>query len=163
MKSFRTTTGRVLETTITVDVVKRVKALTGINLLIVPDKPEMLKDLSADPITFIDLIYAVVKRQLDDAGVTDEQFGEMLDGTAIEDATSAFLEGLVDFFPGARGAMLRRVLDRATNWMAKSDAKITEAMENGEIDAAIDSALSQLTDGNSSTKSQDAPESSPSL
>ena len=162
MKSFRLTNGQVLETTLTYGVVKRVLALTGVNLLEVPDKPEMLKDLSNDPIAFIDIVYAVVKPQLDDAGINDEQFAELLDGGSVESATSAFLEALVDFFPGTRGTMLRRVLTKANDWMAKADRKITEALEDGTIDAAIDGALTELIAGNSSTKSQAEPELPPS-
>ncbi len=73
------------------------------------DKPELLNQLAGDPIQFVDILYAVIKPQLDELGIDDVAFGESLDGESVERATEALLEGLVDFFPGARKAMLQRV------------------------------------------------------
>src|SRR5690606_34815898 len=113
MSQFTDTANRRWSLSLNVNAIKRVRDLTGVNLLRVLDEPELLSQISADPIQFVDAVCAIVIPQAEELGVTGEQFGEAFDGEVIEAATSAFLEAVVDFFPGARRGTLRKVLDRA--------------------------------------------------
>ena len=84
---------------ITFDAIRRVRAELDINLAnIVDGEPPLLATLQSDPILLIDTICAIVKPQLDEAGVTTEQFGQALGGKAIADANAAFWKALADFF-----------------------------------------------------------------
>lgn len=145
MKSFHLGS-HLIETTVTYSTIKRVLGLTGVNLIAAVDEPEILKELSANTIQLVDVLYAAVKPQLDALNLTDEQFGEMLDGGTIEAATEAFLAGLVDFFPGARGDMLKRVLARAKQQLSKIEADLRAAIDSGKIDTAVDKALAPQTE-----------------
>ena len=61
------------------------------------------------------MLYVVCKTEADANGVTDEQFGEAMAGDAIDQATKALLEEIVDFSPSPRDrARARRVLEKAT-------------------------------------------------
>jgi len=150
MKTFRT--GKhTWDLSLNVAKMKRVKSLTDIDLMSVIDNPEVLHQLTNDPMKLVDVLFAVIKPQADAVGVTDEDFAGDLDGEAIETGVSALLEALVDFFPGARRAMLRRVMDKANKYCHEADAKLQAMLNDGTIDKAIDDAL---TVGSKSNLSQ---------
>ncbi len=141
MSHFTDTANRRWNLAINVGTVKRVRELTDVDLLAILDRPQMLSDLAGDPVRFVDVLFVVVKPQADQMQLTDEQFGEALDGSSIEAATDAFLEALVDFFPGARRATLQKVLGRAKEVSAQAEATLTRALTDGTIDQAITDAL----------------------
>ncbi len=155
MKSFTDSENRRWDVSLNVTTLKRVRNITDVDLLTVLDKPDLLTELAGDPVRFVDVLYVIVKPQADQLGVSDEQFGSALDGESIEHASNAFLEALVDFFPGARRAMLRRVMDRATQTKAETEQRIHKAIADGTVDKAIDHAIA----GVNSTKSLDELES----
>jgi len=99
MRSFTDSTGRTWTVSLTVDAVKRVRALLGIDLLqLESGDPPLLTRLGTDVVLVCDVIYAIVKPQADAAGISDEEFGRSLGGDAILAAQKAFYEELVDFF-----------------------------------------------------------------
>ncbi|HOQ06094.1 MAG TPA: hypothetical protein PKY88_12875 [Anaerohalosphaeraceae bacterium] len=99
MKEFIDSTGRKWVLSLTIDAVKRCRDLLNINLL-EPEKgdPPLLTRIGTDEILFCDLLYCLCKPQLDQAGITDEQFGQALGGDAIRSASHAFYEEMIDFF-----------------------------------------------------------------
>src|SRR5690606_35191593 len=90
------------------DAVKRVRSLLNVDLLAATDGA-LIERLVSDPILLCDVLYVLCKPQADEQGVTDEEYGRAMGGTAIDDGTTALLEELVDFFPQAK----RRVLAKA--------------------------------------------------
>lgn len=80
-RSFTDTAGRTWPVAITVADLKRVRQLAGIEL----GKLTLqgLAELVADPATFADVIYVLVKDQADRLGVSDEQFGRSLSGDGL--------------------------------------------------------------------------------
>ena len=155
---FHDKTGQRWDLSLNINAIRRVKNVTGINLLRLLDEPAMLTDLSADSIAFVDAIYCICKPQADSINVNDESFGEAFDGTVLESATSAFLSAVVDFFPGARRGTLQKVLDRAMTQVSQQEAKLQTALMDGTIDRAIDQAMA---DGVNSGESPVPPESIP--
>jgi hypothetical protein len=109
MKTFNDNAGRTWTVTINVDSVKRVKSLLDVNLMEVVDG-KLLERLAGDPILLCDVIYAVCKPEADAKNVSDEDFGRAMAGDAIDLATTALLEELVDFFPQGRRNLLRKAL-----------------------------------------------------
>ena len=87
----------------------------------------------------MDVLYVACKDQADAAGVTDEQFGRAMGGDAIEAATAALLDDLVDFFPSQR----RKLLGRALAKFAEFEAKAMKHA-NAKLDALDDAAMSRL-------------------
>lgn len=125
MRTFKDNQDRQWSLAINVDVVKRVKASLDVDLMAAVEG-KLLERLSGDPILLCDIVYVVCKPQADAEGVSDEDFGRAMAGDAIDDATFAFLEELVDFFPSTRRAVLRRALVKL------------EKLEKMTIQAAID-------------------------
>lgn len=134
---FKDSLGRQWTVSIKVSSAKRVQDECGINLLRLLDDPQSLDELANNPLTLVDCIYAIVRPQVEDAGLSFDQFCDGLDGQSMDDATVAFIEALVDFFPGARKAMLRKVADRALSAIDRNEKAMREMIASGKVDEAL--------------------------
>ena len=152
MKTFTDNTGRAWSLAINVDAVKRVKALVNVDLLQAVEG-KLIEQLVADPILLCDVVFCLCKPQADQLGVSDEDFGRAMAGDAIEQATSAMLEELVDFFPSRRRALLTKAVGKfrtlqetvLTAAEARLDSGLIEkrlAVELAALDAEITATLS---------------------
>ena len=111
MRTFNDNAGRTWVLSVNVDSIRRVKALLGVNLLDAVGG-DLVERLAADPILLCDVIYVLCKPQADQEKVSDQDFGRSMAGDAIEHATTALLDDLVDFFPGQRRRLLAKGMDR---------------------------------------------------
>lgn len=111
MRTFTDNASRTWTVAVNVGTLKRVKALTGTDLLEVIEG-RLVERLIADPVLLVDILYAACKPEADARNVTDEAFGQAMGGDAVEQATEALLEELVDFFPRPRRALLRKALEK---------------------------------------------------
>jgi hypothetical protein len=112
MRSFKDSADRTWTVAVNVDAIKRVRGLLDVNLLEIVEGKELLERLVGDPVLLCDLVYALVKPEADAQGVTAEDFGRAMAGDAIDGATTAFLEELVDFFPMRRRRLLAKALGK---------------------------------------------------
>ena len=156
MKTFTDNKGRIWTLEVTVATVKRVRALCRVDLNSIVEldknnKPsaELLERLSSDPVLLVDVLYAVCKPQADKLGITDADFGEAMAGDAIEYATSALLEEVINFFPESKRMVMQRILS-ASRKFSEAARKKLEAELNGEFESRVVSTLEQLT-GSSGT------------
>ena len=151
MKTFSDNTGRAWSLAINVDAVKRVKALVNVDLLQAVEG-KLIEQLVADPILLCDVVFCLCKPQADQLGVSDEDFGRSMAGDAIEQATGAMLEELVDFFPSRRRALLTKAVGKfktlqdtvLTAAEARLDSGMIEkrlAVELAALDAEITATL----------------------
>lgn len=136
MRNFIDSSGRVWVVDINVATVKRVKTLAQVNLLEVV-QGELIERLSTDPVLLADVLYAVCQPQALREQVSDEAFGQALAGDVIDRATTALLEGLIEFFPEPR----RRLLEKATAKYRQVQTKALELVEanldNPQLEAKI--------------------------
>lgn len=149
MRTFKDNAGRTWTVALNVDAIKRAKTLAGANLLEAVSG-ELLEKLIDDPILLCDVVFAVVKPEADARNISDEDFGRAMGGDAIDSATSALLEELVDFSPRQRRPLLKKVL-------AKHDAvqdRVIQAgmakLDSPELERQIEKALSAIGDSSSS-------------
>ncbi len=166
MKTFTDNAGRTWTVNINVDAIKRVKGLVDVNLLdvIAPGTAkgdrDLLGRLSSDPILLCDVLYALCKPEADPRKVSDEDFGRAMGGDAIDHATTAWLEELVDFFPKDK----RRVLGKALAKLRTLEARVLDVAEqkidSPQIDALMEKAMAELSN-DSSMNSPESPVSTP--
>lgn len=105
MQTFKGKT-RTWEIAISIGTARRAEPLLGFNLLEPNKEPDgvsapLLTHLRTNLIAFIDTLYVVCKKQADEAGVSDEQFAEELDGNSGSDfliAREKFFKEYIDFF-----------------------------------------------------------------
>jgi len=138
MKSFTDNKGRTWTLEVTVATVKRVRGLCKVDLnsIVELDKnnrpsAELLERLSSDPVLLVDVLYAVCKPQADKLGITDEDFGEAMAGDAIEQATTALLEEIIDFFPAAKRLVMRKILSASRIFEAAARKKLEAELDGG--------------------------------
>ena len=150
MKTFSDRRGRTWEVELNVAQMKRVRSTLGIDLVNVIAvnsdgtlKTTLIDDIVNDPCLLVDILWVVCEKQAKAQGVTDEDFGSALAGDAIEDATRAFLDELVDFFPGARRLVLKKAVDLARKFAGRMAETLKEALESPELEAMVLQAESQ--------------------
>jgi len=143
MKTFSDTAGRSWTITVNVDAIKRVRSLCNVDLLELAEG-KLIEQLIRDPVLLCDVVYAVCKPQLDERSVSDEDFGRAMAGDAIEHATTALLEELVNFSPNPRDrAAALRVLNRT--WQVMDKARdVIETRIDGELDRIAEEALAEI-------------------
>ena len=147
MRTFKDNAGRTWTVSITVDAIKRVRALLDVDLLEVVGG-KLIDRLITDPVLLCDIVYAVCKPEADAQSVSEEDFGRAMAGDAIEHATTALLEELVSFSPSPRDrANLKRVLETTQRVMDKVRDLIEQRIESGELDRIAEEALQDHVDG----------------
>jgi len=116
--------------------VKRVRDYLDVDLLEPENgKPPLLTKLGTDVILLCDVIYCIVKPQADEAGITDEQFGAVLDGDAILNAQKAFYEELIDFFRRCGRTDQATAIQKLMQVMQESIEKAEKAIQEIDLDS----------------------------
>jgi hypothetical protein len=88
---------------ITVAGIRRVKEALNVNLFkLSENKFAGLAELLDDELQLVNVIYVLCRDQLAAQNITDEQFGESLDGEAFGRAADAFLQAYINFSPDPR-------------------------------------------------------------
>ena len=152
MKTFTDNTGRVWTLAVNVAAIKRVRALCGVNLssIVELDKDnnpdtKLIEQLSTDPVLLVDVLYAVCKNECDQKGISDEEFGMAMSGDAIEHATTALLDEIIDFFPEAKRLAFKKILSATRRFEEIARKRLEAIMADGEFEDKMVSALEQLT------------------
>ena len=143
MKTFSDNAARTWTVQVNVDAVKRVRDLAQVNLLEVVDG-KLLERLVSDPILLCDVIYAVCKPEADAKSVTDVDFGRAMAGDAIDTATTALLEELVDFFPSGKRTVFRKALEKLKKLEGIALETATKRLESDELERKMTAALKNL-------------------
>ena len=136
---------RTWSTAISVNAIRRVKELVGVNLLEVFDG-EMLARLADDPVLLVNTLYAVCKPQADERDVSDEAFGELLVGDTIELAAAALVRGIADFFPKDRRAVLDRLWAATRRTRTEAIQMATDKLDSPLVEQAISGAIRKASD-----------------
>ena len=158
MKTFKDNADRTWTVTVNVDAIKRVRSLLSIDLMEAVEG-KLIERLIGDPVLLCDVIYCVCKEDADAKGITDEEFGRAMAGDAIELATTALLEELVDFFPQGKRQLLRKALAKLETLQETMLAVVSERLDSPELDAQLLAELRKLGDsfGDSPASSESTP------
>ena len=124
MKPFTDSQGRTWPVVMNVSAIKRVRDILGVDLLDVANG-DLLSRLADDPCLLVDVLFVLCKPDADAKGVTDEDFGRGMVGGALDEASSALMKELLDFFPRALHA---RALAKMVRKMGEQQAAATEAV-----------------------------------
>ena len=166
MRQFKDNAGRTWTVDINVATLKRVRGLTGVDLMQVIEGT-LIEKFIRDPVLLCDVVYAVCKPEADVAKVSDEEFGKAMAGDAIEAATGAVLDELISFCPSPRDrANLGRVLQATNRVMDKArdltEKRIETLTSESELDKLVNRMVPELlTSGSSSTSAPEPSASTP--
>lgn len=164
MHQFTDRAGRRWLIQIDVSTIKRVRSITGVNLLDIV-AGELIERLSNDPLILADVLFAVIQPQAVTQGITDEAFGQGLAGNAIAEATTALLEAMVDFFPEPKGRLIGKAATKyqqvQTKALAMIEAKIDSPALETQLLRQLENELQLPMSNDSSTESPELSESIP--
>jgi len=142
MKTFTDSAGRTWTVSLTLDSVKRVRDLLGVNLLELDQgEPPLLTRLGTDVILLCDVTFAIVKPQADTAGVSDAEFGAALGGEVIMAAQKAFYEELVGFFRQLGRGDLARAVEAQQRMILLAVAAVERRIEGVDVEGEIEKTL----------------------
>ena len=158
MKTFKDNAGRSWTITVNVDAIKRVRSLLDVNLMEAVEG-KLLEQLVTDPVLLCDIIYVLCKPKADAQQISDEDFGRAMAGDAVEHATTALLEELVEFFPLPKRRLLTKALEKLKTLEAKALEVAEKRLDSPELEAEMEAALKEL--GASSGSLQEQLELSP--
>ena len=164
MRQFTDTKERVWEVELNVRQMKRVRDILGIDLVNVIQAgkdgavaTDTLDRVANDPILLVDILWVLCEGQAKAAGVTDDDFGSSLAGDSISDATRAFLDELVDFFPGARRLFLKKAVDLARKYETENLEVLEKALASPEFEERLKTSLIPPAASRESAESTPAP------
>ena len=152
MKTFQDKNKKTWKIEITVGSARRVKAETGIDLVNIVSvgkegraSSEALEKLIDDPFALVDVLFSLCKPQAKQENVGPEVFAELFDAPAIEAATNALVEEIIDFFPPAKKKAVEKIYRIAQELAKKNEEKLNEMLENPELTKEIESRLNALS------------------
>ena len=150
MKTFRDNKRRVWTLEVNVAAIKRVRGLCKVDLNSIVEvdaenRPtaHLLEQLSSDPVLLVDVLYAICKPEADKLGVSDEDFGESMAGDAIEQATEALLDEIVDFFPSAKRQVMKKILNATRRFEEIARTRLDRILQDEQFEAKLVSSLEQ--------------------
>ena len=129
--------------TLTISDVRRVAAETDVDLKDAGNG-QLINELAADPVKFADVLFAIVKPQAEKANVDEQTFGEGLAGDAIDNATTAFLDALVNFFPKGQRDLLEIILKKSRDLRTKAVELAKTKAADPRVDQAIMDKLTSV-------------------
>ena len=127
-KRFKDTAGRQYKIKVTIPRLRLVRDELDIDL----GRQDTFIALSINPIDLVNVLYLLVREQVDEHKLTDVEFGEALDGDTLEAAWAAFSEAYLDFCPSHQAMILRRLMTKAMQ---------AERLGSHEIDSRMDILL----------------------
>lgn len=71
---------------------------------------KVFERMEADPVLLVNVLWVVCRSQAN--GMTDEDFGRMLVGDQIGEATKALNDAWLDFFPAGKRSLLRSLSEK---------------------------------------------------
>jgi len=110
---FKDKTGRSWDCTLSIAALKRIKTMLDVDLLDLlagGSVAEGVKRVILSPQSACDVLYVAVKPQADAAGLTDEQFGELLAGQTLADGLADLLTEIEVFFEATQGPEAAKAL-----------------------------------------------------
>jgi hypothetical protein len=138
MKTFKDSKETSWDISVTVGSLKRVKDILGIDIIDeASQKENIFIKISEDPIKLCNILYVLCKNQADERKITDEQFGELMGGDAIEQATNCFIEELIDFFPSAKRPAFRKMTKKIEEITNKGINYMTEYLDSPELEKKV--------------------------
>ena len=151
MGIFKDSKGNTWDVAVNVGSVRQVKDALGFDLMdVVSQNSAVLTNLYEDPMTLVDTLYVLCKNQADARGVSDMEFGTAFNGDAIQEATRALIEGLLDFFPPRRREILKKMIAKMESVETAAMERIGQEIDSLDVETILNEALAAAKSGTTS-------------
>jgi len=161
-KTFKDLEGRVWHLRLDVNLAERIKETVGIDFLTLLNRDnQTLQRLATDLRGLVDTLWLMCGSQNQSVRVRGEEryeyrllqpdeFAAGLDGDVLDNATTALLQAVVDFFPKAQRQTLQAVLDQSGQTVQQTSEKAVQMIQSDRVRnlmrKKIDDHLEQLLD-----------------
>jgi len=169
MKTFKDREGREWTVDVTLDSIARVYDLCGVKLTDLADvklpADSLVFRLLDDPLLQFKMLHALLLPEMRAKGIEPEDFGRAMAGEPIDQATTAVLGAVVDFFPSQRDRdRMKKALATVNRWMETTRTALESPAIQQRMERKLQEALSTLidSDSNSAEPSGSAPPDEPS-
>lgn len=160
MAKFKTLDGKEWVIDVTYLTVKRVRDLCGVNVLDICNlDKESLSGWVADDLKVLEVLCAVVRPQLADLNMADDEFFAVCDGQVLKEAVERLVDQVSDFFQEPRKGLVKKVIAKLRETERKMEAQAARAIEQALSQCDFEAALK--THGSSGSISPASPESPP--
>ena len=150
MHTFQDKNGKKWNIELNVGTAKRARSECGVDLVNVitltrDGKMEatVLEQIAEDPVLLVDCVYSLCRKQADESGLDAFGFAELFDAAAIESASDALTEEIINFSRPAKRKALEKIYRTAKRFAEKMERKLDETLDNPAFDAEIESALNR--------------------
>lgn len=144
MKQFKDSQGRPWSVSVTVASLQRIKSMAGVDLTdLTTGEPPMGVRLTTEPLLVGEVLYAIVAASAETKNVTQDDFAEALDGTALAAAFDCLTEELVDFFQNAHRSEQSSALTAQLKVLKAAMGLFTKRTESLDIEKMVESAFSK--------------------
>src|SRR6185436_3131861 len=138
MPSFKDLAGREWLITVNVFTLKHLKDALGVDLMRLADgEPPLAVRLATEPVLVCEILYAILKPQMDAAGLTEEQFCQQMGGDQTARAYETFCEGLNDFFQSLGRKELAQVIRQGNRAVKATTEAVDQRIQAFDLDALI--------------------------
>jgi polyhydroxyalkanoate synthesis regulator phasin len=160
MATFKTLDGQQWLIDVTYLTVKRVRDLCGVNVLDICNLDKgTLSGWVADDLKVLEVVCAVVRTQLAERDMSDEDFFAACNAEVLKEAVERLVDRVSDFFQEPRKGLVKRVIQKLRETEKKMEAKAAQAIEQALQQCDFEAALA--TPGSSDSTSPASAESSP--
>lgn len=141
--AFEDLAGRRWQIKINVATVRMLRNVQDLDLLKILDRESNpFAQLANDPIRLCDVLWTLIQRQANEAGVSELEWLESMAGDVLTAAAYALMEATIDFFPQHRRAPLAAMLTK----MKTAEQALTTRLTNLANSASIDQAITRELD-----------------
>lgn len=119
---------------ITVKTLKDIKKRLDIDLMQV-DKT--IERVITDVCLLCDVLFVIHSSECEKRGISDEDFGTLLAGDAIADATQAFIDAMINFFPSQQRDLLAKISKKRQEVMARILEKTDKEIDNLDVEELV--------------------------
>ena len=141
ISTFATLSGRSFSVPVNYLTVKRVRELCGVNVLDILGPGEQLAGFLSDDVKLLEVLCAVVRPQLHELDMSDDEFFADINGETLRAATNALIDEVADFFPEPRKGLVKKVIAKVRSAAAEMERRQTAAADEAISKADFGSAL----------------------
>lgn len=103
--------------------------------------------LGENMFAFLGIIGMVTESQREKEGISKEDFYDSLGGSAIEGATLAFIQAIINFSSAPKRPAMQAVVDQMRKGIEKSATKVMEMLTDEKMERKIDQMIEkQITE-----------------
>ena len=149
MSSFKDEQNRPWSVRIDVVNAQEIKSLYDIDLLDIEKMAENMFRLANEPITLVNILYLLCEEQAKERNISDKDFGRLLAGDVLGEATRALEVANVNFFPPKRRSVLQRLQEKIDQTENLRIGMVTKKMEDKDffqkVEATMQAELDSMT------------------